>query len=69
MSRIRTKSIGGWTVWVTNISEPIDTGEGMSPIVSMSNKEHRAKIFTRSEAERFLPEVLKVRPSAEIIDP
>lgn len=68
LCRIRTKSIMGWPAWVTNVSEPVDTGEGMSPIVSMSNKESKAKYYTREEAEKLLPDVCKVRPGAEIVE-
>lgn len=63
---IGAKSVMGWPVWVVKISEPIDTGEGMSPIVSTTNKKQKATVYTRSEAESMLEGVRTAYPSAEI---
>lgn len=65
--RIIAKSVMGWPVWVTNVSEPIDTGEGMSPIVSMINRESKGKLFTIEEATDILPQVHTAHPEAAII--
>jgi hypothetical protein len=65
--RIRAKSILGHPAWVTNVSEPVDTGEGMSPIVSMINREAKGKIFSEEEAVALLPQVHTCHPEAEIV--
>jgi hypothetical protein len=56
----------GWPVWVTNVSEPVNTGEGMSPIISMVNKREKGKLFSREEAEKLLPDVHTAHPEAVI---
>lgn len=58
---LSTISIVGHRTWITNISEPVETGEGKSPIVSMSSNKDQAKRFSEEEAFRQAPEVLKVR--------
>jgi hypothetical protein len=57
----------GWPVWVTKVSEPIDTGEGMAPVVSTVNRVLKGKRFTKEEAEQLLPQVHTTHPSAEIV--
>ena len=68
LCRIRARSVMGWPVWITNVSEPIDTGEGVSPIVSMTNREAKGKVLTRAEAETLLPQVHTSHPEAEIVE-
>lgn len=58
---LSTLSIIGHRTWITNIGEPVETGEGKSPIVSMSSNKTQAKEFTEEEALKNAPEVLKVR--------
>ena len=65
--RIRARSIMGWPVWVTKVSEPIDTGEGSSPVVSMVNRLMKGKRFSKKEAETLLPQVHTSHPEAEIV--
>ena len=65
--RIRARSVMGWPVWVTKVSEPIDTGEGSAPIVSMVNRLQKGKRFRREEAEALLPQVHTSHPEAEIV--
>ena len=65
--RIRAKSVMGWPVWVTKVSEPVETGEGKAPIVSMVNKILKGKRFTFEEAQELLPQVRTVHPEAEIV--
>lgn len=65
--RIRATSVMGHPVWVTNVSEPIDTGEGMAPIVSMINREEKGKLFAHQEAVLLLPQVHTCHPEAEIV--
>lgn len=65
--RIRAKSPMGWPVWVTEVSDPVQTEEGESPIVSTVNRILKGKRFTRSEAEELLPKVKTAYPSAEIV--
>lgn len=65
--RIQARSVMGWPVWVTNVSEPIDTGEGMGPIVSMTNRETKGKIFSLEKAVALLPQVHTCHPEAEIV--
>jgi hypothetical protein len=57
----------GWPVWVTGVSEPIDTGEGKSPIISVINREEKGKLFTHEEAVALLPQVHTTHPEAEIV--
>lgn len=65
--RIKARSAMGWPVWVTNVSEPVDTGEGMAPIVSMVNREAKGKLFSPDEAAALLPQVHTCHPEAEIV--
>lgn len=65
--RIRARSVMGWPVWVTKVSEPIDTGEGSSPVVSMVNRLMKGKRFKKEESEALLPQVHTSHPEAEIV--
>lgn len=62
-----TSNITGFIMYITNVSEPIDTGEGMSPIISGSRKLIKAKSFTTAAVEVLLPEILKIHPNAVVV--
>lgn len=57
----------GWPTWVTKVSEPVDTGEGYAPIVSMTNRILKGKRWKKEEAEALLPQVHTCHPEAEIV--
>lgn len=67
LCRIECTSVLGFPVWVSNVSEPYDTGGGMAPIVSMVNRPQKSKLYTRSEAEALLPQVHTCHPEARIV--
>lgn len=64
---IQCVSVTGSPTWVTGVSEPVDTGEGSSPIVSMVNREAKAKRFTREEVDAAMPLVSTSHPEAVIV--
>jgi hypothetical protein len=69
--RIRAQSVMGWPVWVMHVDETrhvaiCDEFDG-SPIIRCGNQEKHGRIYTREEAERLLPIIRPVYPSAEIV--
>lgn len=65
--RIRATSILGGPTWLVEVGDPIDMDGSIERPVKFVNKEHRATVFRRDEAELLMPFVLKVRPGAEIV--
>lgn len=67
LCRIECTSALGWPAWVTDISEPVDTGDGLFPIVSMVNRREKSKLYTREDAEKALPGAQTAHPEARIV--